>query len=514
MLDQFKACLRAGVPIVAIKSPDQQATQQTILNTFGAKRSIYRWDICGGMRGLNSNAEREGKAFGLDPALTQNPIEALTLATAKMKAQSVLVMMNVHLFLDQPTLIQAVANTRDQFKQDQRILVMLAPDFTLGPELVRDTIVIDEALPGQDAIAEVVKQQFVNGQLKPPTEDVVAEASKILLGCSLFEAEQITATSLTKEGLIFEELWSKKKLLIGQTPGMELWSGGQTFSDIGGLDQWKLRLSRVINGQADIGLILFFDEVEKMFGGAQGDTSGVSQDFHGQWLTWAQDNEIFGAILVGVSGGGKSLSSKAAGSAKKSGRIPVLSCDVGAMKSSLVGSSEARFRNFLKVARALTPGRILVIMTCNDLRTLSPELKARMTLGTFFFDEPSKIERASMWPLYLKKFGFGGAQAAPKDRNGREWYPSFDALPPELQDARWTGREIKACCETAWNEGITLMESSRNIVPVSITDADRMGQLRELAHKSFLSASYEGPYEKDKAPELIPGQRQIGWDTV
>jgi hypothetical protein len=504
MLDSaFKACTRAGVPIVAIQSPDQQATIAALNGLFGTKRPLLKWDICGGLSGLNDKGKRAAQQTGIEPTLTQNPIEALTIAL-KLPDQSLIFVQNIHLFLEQPTLIQAIANVRDQFKSNQRVLVLLGPSFTFGPELVRDVIVIDEPLPPQVDIETVVKQQFVNAQLAAPKDAVVSEAAKILLGCSAFEAEQITATSLSKNGVDFELLWQKKKLLIGQTPGMSLWDGKQTFDQIGGLQQWKTRLTRVINGRADIGLILFFDEVEKMFGGATSDSSGVSQDFHGQWLTWAQDNEVLGAILVGASGGGKSLSSKASGSVKTSGRIPVLSCDVGAMKSSLVGSSEARFRNFLKVARALTPGRILVIMTCNDLAGLSPELKARMTLGTFFFDFPSEAERASIWPLYLQRYELG---------------TTYEDVPEELRTRQWTGREIKAACETAWNEGITLMDAAENIVPVSITDADRMNRLRELAHNSFLSASYPGPYRRGMTAADLQGttraiETKSAWDDV
>lgn len=500
MIDQFRAALRAGVPGVAIKSADQQATFKALCEIYRDKRPILRWDVCSGMSGLNDSGSKAARVAGIEAALTQNPVEALAL-TLKLPKMSLVFLFNVHLFLDQPTLIQAINNTRDIFKTDERMLILLGPDFSFGPELVRDIIVIDEPLATIEPLEGVVRQQYVNGRLAPPTAEVVSEASKILLGCSLFEAEQIAATSLTKNGIDFDMLWQKKKLLIGQTPGMSLWSGNQTFDDIGGLTQWKTRLSRVVNGRADIGLILFFDEVEKMFGGATSDSSGVSQDFHGQWLSWAQDNQILGAILVGVSGGGKSLSSKAAGSVKRSGRIPVLSCDVGAMKSSLVGSSEARFRNFLKVAQSLAGDRrILVVMTCNDLAGLSPELKARMTLGTFFFDQPTREERDTMWPIYLKQFDQGGLESVPEDLLAREW----------------TGREIRACCETAWNEDITLTDAAENIVPVSMTDADRLNRLRELAHNSFLSASYPGPYDKTRRPSVTGGvDRAIGgWDEV
>jgi hypothetical protein len=482
MIQSFKAAARASVPIIAIQSPDSAATIFSIESFFGTKRPLFRWDICGGLVGINAKGQSVCRQLGIEPALTQNPVETLAQAL-QLPDQSLLFLMNAHLYLDQPTFIQAIANLRDTFKTNQRMIILLGPSFNLGPELVRDILVMDEPLPEQEALVAMVEQQFVNAQLTKPSSETLDEASKLLRGCSLFEAEQIAATSLTPRGLDFEALWSKKKLLIAQTPGMSLWDGKETFESIGGLAQMKARWTRVVNGRSDPGLILFFDEVEKMFGGATSDSSGVSQDFHGQFLSWLQDNDVLGAILVGVSGGGKSLISKAAGTAKRTGRIPVLSCDVGAMKSSLVGSSEARFRNFLKVAQSLAgPRRIIVVMTCNDLRGLSPELKARMTLGTFFFDQPTEEERASIWPLYLERYALG----------------TYAELPDDLKGRAWTGREIKACCETAWNEDIPILEAAENIVPVSITDADRMNRLREQAHNAYLSASYPGVYRRDR----------------
>ena len=64
------------------------------------------------------------------------------------------------------------------------------------------------------------------------------------------------------------------------------------------------------------------------------------------------DLSVRGILFLGVPGVGKSLCSKAAGALLG---WPVLRADVGALKGSLVGQSEANMRNMLKLADAVAP---------------------------------------------------------------------------------------------------------------------------------------------------------------
>src|SRR5260370_3079663 len=86
------------------------------------------------------------------------------------------------------------------------------------------------------------------------------------------------------------------------------------------------------------------------------------------------------------------------------------------MPNSLVGASGERLRSALQVADAVSSGRSLWIATCNSIGVLPPELRRRFTLGTFFFDLPTKEERATIWKIYLAKYGVAGAR--PGDEGG------------------------------------------------------------------------------------------------
>jgi len=71
-------------------------------------------------------------------------------------------------------------------------------------------------------------------------------------------------------------------------------------------------------------------------------------------LTWMQDHEADGMILLGQPGSAKSARAKATGN---TAGIPTIAFDLTAMESSLVGASGDRLRTALKVVEAVSQGR-------------------------------------------------------------------------------------------------------------------------------------------------------------
>jgi SpoVK/Ycf46/Vps4 family AAA+-type ATPase len=100
-----------------------------------------------------------------------------------------------------------------------------------------------------------------------------------------------------------------------------------------------------------------------------------------------------------------------------------------AQKVGIVGESGKNLRSALKVIECVSNVRIFVIAPCNQMAPLSPELRRRFKMGTFFFDLPTAEERKAIWALCLKKFSLTGD------------------LP---DDSGWTDAEIAQCCELAW----------------------------------------------------------------
>ncbi len=182
---------------------------------------------------------------------------------------------------------------------------------------------------------------------------------------------------------------------------MTVWRGGETFADVGGGSNIKRFLEAILKGADPPRLIVFCDEIEKGFAGSGTDLSGVTTEMTGTVLTWMQDRDAEGMILIGPPGTAKSLVRKAAGN---TGGIPTIAFDLGAMKSGIVGSSGERLRMALSVIDAVSGGRSHWLATCNSIGTLPPELRRRFTLGTFFFDLPSPEERDAIWQIYTAKY--------------------------------------------------------------------------------------------------------------
>ena len=292
---------------------------------------------------------------------------------------------------------------------------------------------------------------------------------------------------LTKDGLDIDSLWERKRQMVEEAKGLSVWRGGERFADIGGLENLKLHMSRLLNGRRKPRVIVFIDEIEKAMAGASGgDLSGVSEGMLGTLLTKMQDTNAMGVILIGPAGSGKSVIAKATGN---EGGIPTVYFDLKGMEGSLVGESGAALRAALKVVDAVGQGDSLYLATCNKIAALPPELRRRFGEGTFFVDLPSAEEREAIWRIYLKK------------------YQVKDGKRPD--DEGWTGAEIFRCVYQAWNLNVPLAESAKFIVPISRSAADQIEQLRQQASNRYISASHSGVYRYDKTITAAP-QRRIG----
>lgn len=486
-IESFKAARRVAIPLIAVQTPDPASTIRK-LAAVSKTDPLIRWDIVTGMSGLNEAGKNAiEKVLGeQDPSMLNNPTEALSFA-AKFPNNSILFFMNGDRFINErgaagASVCQALWNLRDIYKTNERAVVILCPSISLPENLTQDVLVLDEPLPDSTELKTIITDIHKFGNVTEPKPEVLTKAIEAVKGLSAFTAEQVTAMSLKKDGLDLNELWERKRKTVEQTPGLQVWRGGETFKDVRGVANVKNFLGKLFKGNSPPTTIVFMDEIEKQFGSvaAGGDTSGVSQEMFGEFLSWMQDKNVLGMMAVGHPGCSKSHVTKATGGEFN---VPTVVLNMSALKASLVGQSGQQLRGALKVIEAI--GRPMVMATSNSLASLPPELRRRFQLGTFFFDLPTEDERQAVWDLYLKKFGLSLFN---KEDNGNT---------PD--DEGWTPAEIRTCCEIAWRLNCSLNEATNYIVPISRSAPDRIEALRNQANGKFLSASEKGVYRYSKA---------------
>lgn len=483
----FRDVMRAGVPLVQYETSDPAATIKTICKAMNDEletRPVLEWDCLRSVRSLNEPGKAVASLIcGQDPQSVANPVALLAkldeCASNRSLRLAVIFMHNAHRFTDDVAVMQGTWNLRDRFKAIGASLVLLCPNGKVPLELKQDVVTLSDPLPDSAELQSIVKRiagDAVKAGATFDPDEVSTDGITIdtLLGLSPFGAEQVTAMSVRKDRLDSETLWERKKRMIEQTPGLAVWQGGETFDELGGLSNLKQFLTAVLtSGKTPVRGILYADEIEKSLAGAQGDTSGTSQDQLGVILRCMQDWELPGMILCGHPGTGKSAISKAAGNIAGA---PVIALDLGAMKGSLVGESEGRIRAAMEIFRSVCQGKGLVIATCNRLNSLPPELRRRFSLGIFMVEMPQADERAQIWKLWLKRYNLPADSKQP-DSDG------------------WTGSEIKACCDVANRTGLSLIEAGKYIVPVSKSSPEQVEALRRMASGKFISASRPGIYE-------------------
>lgn len=471
VVEQVKAVRRVSVPILAINTPDQVSTVRRVVEGVNGQVPKVQWDFVRGLRPLNDEgaAAIAGLGDDADEAIA-SPAGAIRLASA-LPERCLLFIHNAQRYLEDAGFIQAVCNVRDAFKSNHRTLVLLGPTVNLPTELAGDVVTLDEPLPNSAEIEQIIRSVHESAGIEPDNE-TIARAVSATTGLPAFQVEQITAMSLTPDGLVLSDLWERKRQQIEMTPGLSVYRDGETFDDIGGVQSVKDFLHRICSGSNPPNAIVKIDEIDKMLAG-EGDLSGVSQDQLGTLLAYMEDHHCRGLLFVGPPGCSKSLVSKAAGN---EAGIPTIELDLGAIKGSLVGQSEQQLRDALKVITSVSNDRSLWIATANRIDNLNTALLRRFP-KTFYFDLPDEDEKAKIWQIHRQRCGLSDAETP--------------------NDDLWAGADIRNCCEDARDLNCLPSIAAKWVVPVGVRSGGEINALRKQANGRFLSASKQGVYTID-----------------
>src|SRR3954468_663939 len=387
--------------------------------------TLSSWDID---RGLSLNGQVANSDITPAPADPLSAVKVLNTVGIP-SGTTILVLRNFHRFLGSAEIVQALDTAISNGKQAGKIVVVLSPVVQIPVELERQFVVVEHDLPGRDQLEAIARSIATEPGDLPEGEDLsmVLDAAA---GLTRVEAENAFSLSLVRHGKVVPEtLWELKTGMLKKSGLLALHRGGETFADLGGLDALK-GFTRMALGGSRRG-------------------TGV---------------RARGVLLLGVPGTGKSALAKALGN--ETGR-PTLILDVGSLMGSLVGQTEERTRQALKIVDAMAPcvlfideiekalagasgqtdsgvgarmfgafltwlsdhsSDVFVVATSNDISKLPPEFgRAERWDGIFFLDLPGHKEKDAIWQMYQERFGLGLDQPRPNDRD-------------------WTGAEIKSAC--------------------------------------------------------------------
>jgi len=444
------------------------------------------WDV---ERGLSVRGDHPlpAESGSSDPLAALRALAAL----ADPSGTALLVLVNFHRFLHSPEIIQAVSRQVNEGKQRRTFVVILSPVVQLPVELEKQFVVLEHELPSRAQLAELAAAIAV-GPDEMPAGPALSEVLDASAGLTRYEAEGAFSLSIVRHGVIAAPtLWEIKTQALGKSGLLQLHRGQETFASLGGLENLKSFCRRSLCREN------------------KNDTAVRPR----------------GILLLSPPGCGKSQFAKSLGS--EVGR-PTLVLDVGALMGSLVGQSEERTRQALRLVDAMAPcivfidelekalggvtngnagdsgvsarmfGALLTwlndhdsdvyfIGTCNDIGKLPPEFaRSERFDAVFFLDLPDAPQRRLIWRMYLETFQLDFNQPLPADND-------------------YTGAEIKACCRLAALLRISLLEAAEYVVPVARTAQESVERLRTWAEGRCLSADAPGVYRRQL--DAKPGRK-------
>ncbi len=396
--------IKSRTSLIWIKTIEEERLEK-ILNLSCESLSIKRfvsWDCVKGITGV---LNEEGR-------FSNNPLGILNwLKEQGSDSSTVLLLKDFHKFYEDPLINRTIKDLSLALKETTHTLIISSHLLPSSEELEELMTILNLPLPNQEELKNLIKKIAINTFSNLSDQDL-SQIAMAASGLTEIKVKQVTARALTQRGKISKEdiqdILEEKKQVIARSEVLEFFETKSNQDDIGGLKVLKIWLNQRFRA---------FSKEAREYG-----------------LPIPK-----GVLLVGPQGTGKSLTAK---SISKSWSMPLLRLDVGRLFSSLVGSSEARTRETISRAEAMSPcilwideidkgfggdarsdggtsqrvlaslltwmaekeSAVFVIATANAIDKLPAELLRKGRFDEIFFlDLPNSEERLSILDLHLKK---------------------------------------------------------------------------------------------------------------
>ncbi|MBD9399564.1 AAA family ATPase [Pseudomonas sp. PDM11] len=482
--------LDSKVKLVLIESWDERRVLET-LTGLAVRRglSLFTWSITEGLR----RGDIAGEAFA--DGNSHEPEAALRLIKADPQA-SLYVMCDLHPFLDDnPKLVRLLKEVAMADGAHAPTLVLVSHACRLPPEVQRYAARFNLALPGEDELLAIVREEATrwserNRNRRVRTDNrTLQQVVKNLRGMSHAEARLLARNLICDDGAITQEdlpELNKAKFELLDLDGVLSYEHDTArFADVGGLANLKRWLG----------------ERQRIF-------------FAGEGVDIPK-----GVLLVGVQGSGKSLAAKAVAGLWG---LPLLRLDFGCLYNKFFGETERNLREALALAEQMSPcvlwvdeiekglasgdqdggvsqrvlgtlltwmaerkSSVFMVATANVIDRLPPELVRKGRFDELFFvDLPEAEIRAEIFRIHLQRreldcsaFDLAQLAAASEGFSGAE-------IEQVVVSALYAAQAQQQAVDTG-----TLLRGIQATAPLSVIMAERLAELRAWARGRTVSAN-------------------------
>jgi SpoVK/Ycf46/Vps4 family AAA+-type ATPase len=409
MMGELELMLAARFPLIYVVSAEEEPAEEELLNVAKSRKSqIYFWDFA---RGWSDNNADKGQPMGALTRIAKSPKDQPTIFVLKDLGCLIAPGSNNQINPGQLPLVREIKNLAREMSRDRRCLVILSDQLRLPTELREETTIVDFDLPSIEEISLLVNN-LVGTKLKV-SPDEREQLLKALTGLTRCRIARVLAKCLARSGKVDESaigvVIEEKRQTIRETGILEFIPHQSGLESVGGLENlkaWvKLRSHSFTDAAREYGL-----------------------------------PSPKGVLLAGIQGTGKSLSAKTIAAEWK---LPLLRLDVGRLFGGIVGESESRVRQVIKLAEAISPvvlfideieksfsnnqsdgdsgtskrvfatlltwlaektAPVFVVATANNVELLPAELIRKGRLDELFFlSLPTQSEREQIFKVHLNR---------------------------------------------------------------------------------------------------------------
>ncbi len=418
MIDELLTYIRARYTLIwLLTAEEERVVKDLTALARDHKKKLVLWSHPQGFHGPGLGNTSAGGA-------KNDPVGALE-AIPSLPDNTIIALLDFHPFLEDAGVVRRARELATALESSHRTVVFVSPVLVLPVELQKDIVVVDVALPSPAllrAAFEALAASLPAGARTTLSARDVETLIRTAQGLTTKEFANALAKAVVTSGRIdrdaIDVVNAEKRQIVRKSGVLEYTAAADGMDAVGGLESLKAWLAS--RGKA-------FSDDARRFG-----------------LPFPR-----GALIVGVQGCGKSLSAKAVAA---QWRLPLVKLDAGRLFAGLVGASEQKMRDALKLAEAVAPcvlwideiekgfsglgssnvsdggttarvigtfltwmqeksAPVFVIATSNDIAAMPPELLRKGRFDEIFFvDLPNESERRTIFTIHLKRRNRDAAQ--------------------------------------------------------------------------------------------------------